>query len=171
MVRLHQYDFIQENIMKRQIILLLLVSAAALTSCRSVVTPALHSYATECLGVGFDGSQTLRVWASGRNKSDAIEQAKKKAVYDVIFTGIQAGGGECDAFPVVNEANARYKYQEYFDRFFAKGGSYTKYVVVSNRKKSDIQHFKGNGSETVGVIVTVNRSALRGLLVNDNIIK
>lgn len=144
-----------------------------LTGCKSKVIPttaAFHSYPTECMGKSMDGSQTLRVWASGRNKTDAIEQAKKKAVYDVVFTGIQAGSGECNAYPVVDEANARKKYEDYFDLFFADGGAYLKYVSVANQKNSAIQRHYGDGAQTFGIIVTVNRSALRKRLESDNII-
>lgn len=156
----------------RNIIIMSAITVLMLTGCRSreVVTPSLHSYTTECLGRGMDGTQTLRVWASGRNKQDAIEQAKKKAVYDVVFTGIQAGSSECNSYPVVDEANARKKYEDYFDLFFADGGEYTKYVSNKNQKTSSIQRYQGNGTLTFGIIVIVNRSALRQRFESDNII-
>lgn len=159
-------------IMKKTIWILAALAIILLSSCRSkdVVTPALHSYTTECLGKSMDGIHTLRVWASGRNKTDAIEQAKKKAVYDVVFTGIHAGVGECNAYPVVDEANAHKKYEDYFDIFFADGGAYSQYVSITNQKKSAIQRYQGNGTLTFGIIVTVNRSALRQRFVSDNII-
>ena len=37
-----------------------------------------YSYKTECLGVEGDGTQTLLSWGAGRNRLDAVEQAKKK---------------------------------------------------------------------------------------------
>lgn len=117
-----------------------------------------------------DGKQTLRVWASGRNRTDAIEQAKKKAVYDVVFSGIQSGNGECNAYPVLDESNARKKYEDYFDLFFSDGGAYKAYVTTSNHKKSSIVRLYGDGTQTLGIIVTVDRSALRKRLENDNII-
>lgn len=147
----------------------LVVMLSACTSHHTVTTVAFHNYATECLGKSMDGNQTLRVWAVGRNRTDAIEQAMKKAVYDVTFTGINAGG-ECSAYPVVDEANARKKYEEYFDRFFADGGAYAKYVSIKDQKKSAMHKFQGDGNLMYGVIVVVNRSALRSRLVTDNII-
>ena len=35
---------------------------------------------TECISKEMDGSLTLRVWGTGRNRTDALEQAKKQAV-------------------------------------------------------------------------------------------
>lgn len=158
--------------MKKYIIICIGIIAVVLTACKSSkpVTVAYHTYATECLGKSMDGSQTLRVWATGRNRTDAVEQAKKKAVYDVTFTGINAGGGECNAYPVVDEANARKKYEDYFDLFFADGGAYSKYVSISNQKKSSIRKYQGDGNLMYDIIVTVNRSALRQRFVSDNII-
>lgn len=140
-------------------------------SCsHKISTTAFHNYNTECLGNSLDGKQTLRVWASGRNRANALEQAKKKAVYDVVFTGINGGTGECNAYPVVDEANARKKYEKYFDVFFADGGAYRHYVTIVNQKKTSIDKFQGDGVVMFGVIVSVDRSALYQRFVNDNII-
>ena len=157
--------------MKKLSVLILSSLAVILSGCSSkITTTAYHNYNTECLGKSMDGTQTLRVWASGRNRTHAIEQAKKKAVYDVVFTGINAGSGECNAYPVIDEANARKKYEEYFDLFFADGGAYSQYVSTENQKKSAIDKFKGDGTVMFGIIVSVNRSALYQRFVNDNII-
>lgn len=51
-------------------------------------TSAYYEYEVECLGVELDGSQTLRIWGVGRNKKDAVEQAKKNAVRIVLFKGM-----------------------------------------------------------------------------------
>ena len=159
--------------MKKYIIVCAGIMIFILTACKShqsATTTAFHNYTTECMGKGMDGTQTLRVWATGRNRTDAIEQAKKKAVYDVTFTGINAGGGECNTYPVVDEANARKKYEDYFDRFFADGGAYSKYVSIANQKKSAMEKFQGDGDQMYGIIVTVNRSALRQRFISDNIL-
>ena len=34
--------------------------------------------------------RTLRAWGRGKNRTDAIEQAKKNAVRDVLFKGVAA---------------------------------------------------------------------------------
>ena len=150
----------------------MVMSLLLLCGCKSkeTTTVAFRNYTTECMGTEMDGSQLLRVWGTGINRTAAIEQAKKKAVYDAVFVGITAGGGQCDSYPVVNEANARTKYAEYFDVFFSNGGAYTKYVTVTDQKKSSIQRFHGDGTQTMGIIVVVDRSALRKRFISDNII-
>lgn len=145
-----------------------------MSSCKSkeqvTETAAYHGYQIECLGNSMDGIQTLKVWASGRNRADAIEQAQKRAVYEVTFAGIKSGGGSCNAYPVVDEANARKKYEDYFDRFFSNGGAYKKYVSIQGQKKSDMEKLEGKGRVTYGIIVEVNRSELRKRFESDNII-
>lgn len=157
--------------MKNKIFFVVIVFVA-MVGCKSneVSTASFHSYITECLGKNMDGTHTLRVWASGRNRADAIKQAKKKAVYDMVFIGIQAGSGECNAYPIVDDANARKKHEEYFDGFFAEGGAYSQYVTTVNQKKSSVDKFRGDGTVMLGIIVSVNRSALEQRFVSDNII-
>ena len=74
-----------------------LVIVAALSSCSKKSTEvskasAYVNYETICMSVDLDGSQTLRVWGKGSTQADAIEQAKKNAVYDVLFKGIHGTG-------------------------------------------------------------------------------
>ena len=86
------------------------------------------SFETECIGVELDGSQTLRVWGNGRFRVDAVEQAYKNAVRDVLFKGITKGRGGCNMKPVITEVNAQEKYAEYFNRFFEDGGAYQEFL-------------------------------------------
>lgn len=160
--------------MKKVIFLMATAAIMVLTSCGSkkpaITTAAYHSYETECMGKDMDGKQTLKVWAAGKSRADALKQARKKAVYDIVFTGITAGSGECNSYPVVDEANARQKYQDYFDKFFADNGPWRKFVD-EQESRSDADQFRGDGNQTWGIVVKVDRPALRKRLVKDKIIK
>ena len=96
-----------------------------------------YSYSTECLGVELDGSQTLKAWGNGRNREDAVEQAKKNAVRDVIFKGIREGKQDCNQKPLVFEVNAQEKYEDYFNKFFADGGEYRNYISLKDERIFD----------------------------------
>ncbi len=117
-----------------------------------------------------DGSQTLRVFGKGKNKADAIEQAKKNAVRDILFKGINAGPGECSQRPLINEVNAQEKYAYYFNPFFKDKGSYRNYVKLDEKRLSRIKS-SNSTQENWGVVVTVDRTALQQQLIDDNIIK
>lgn len=161
--------------MKRPITTILgamLVSTLALTGCKTAatsVTPYLPDI-VECMGVEHDGSQTLRVSGTGRNKADAIEQAKKNAVREVIFKGIRQGKQGCNMRPIVNEVNAEERYEEYFNIFFADGGEYRKYISMADERNNS--HDKAQAKTFVKYTITVRvlRSELKARLKIDHVI-
>ncbi|MDR1407371.1 MAG: hypothetical protein LBJ23_04915 [Tannerella sp.] len=153
-------------------LLLLLTVAALACSCRMMRPTTLDSFynsEVECLGVGYDGSQTLRVWGTGGSEANAVEDAHKKAVYTVLFKGIV--GGPCASKPVVTEVNAFERHREYFDGFFARRGAYRRFVGRGNEQYGS-RMVEYNAIQTkYGVTVTVSNSQLRKQLVKDGIIK
>lgn len=135
------------------------VSAAAYTTPETVVTDTEH-----------DGSVTLRVWGKGSNKADAIEQAKKNAVYDVIFKDLRGAGGVTSK-ALVTEVNARERYANYFDPLFTDGGEYNKFVKEEKANEASRLESKGTAIYNYGILATVNRSALRAQLVRDGVLR
>lgn len=133
-----------------------------------------YVYKTECLGVELDGSQTLKAWGNGRNRADAIEQARKNAVRDVLFKGIIEGKQECEKRPLVAEINAQDKYSDYFFKFFADGGLYKDFVIKKDERIGDrIKRDKKGAvhSVTHGLVVRVLRAELKQKLIEDGILK
>ncbi len=135
------------------------VSAAAYTTPETVVSHTEH-----------DGSVTLRVWGKGSTKADAIEQAKKNAVYDVIFKDLRGAGG-VNSQALVTEVNARERYARYFDPFFADGGEYLNFVKEEQANEASRLESKGSSIYNYGILATVNRPALRAQLVRDGILR
>ena len=133
-----------------------------------------YGYKTECMGVELDGSHTVKAWGNGRNRSDAVEQAKKNAVRDIIFFGLLEGKQDCKQKPLILEVNAQEKYEDYFNKFFADGGEYKNYISLRDERlldKVSRDRKKGRGSVTNGFIVRVLRSELKEKLIADGIIK
>lgn len=163
--------------MKRNLVTVVSVAVLlTVTSCGSKKTTinetaSYVTFDTQCLGIGYDGTQTLRVWGKGANKAEAIEAAKKKALNDVIFTGINAGNSECSRRPLIYEVNAKEKYSYYFNPFFSKGGEYNRYVVYDDNNRSHYSEAKGADRQSIGIVVTVKCDELRQRLIDDNIIK
>ena len=83
-----------------------------------------YDFPSRCLGVELDGSSTIECYGKGRNYLDASEQAKKKAVYDVVFYGIKEGNGGCNANPLVFAPSAQEIYSDFISNFFKDGGKY-----------------------------------------------
>ena len=132
---------------------------------------SFHKQGVECLGIEQDGSQTVRVTGQGRNKADAEEQAKKDAVYAVIFEGIRSGAGGCDMRPLIYETDARRKYEDYFDIFFMDRGEYLKYISMEDKRAGSTRVIKRNYRDvTVGVTVRVLVPQLRARLKSDGLL-
>ena len=147
-----------------------------MSSCKAPTqTNAYFRYEPECLGVELDGSQTLRVWGVGKNKADAVEQAKKDAVRAVCFKGIRGGLSGCNTRPVIYEVNAEEKYEDYFNAFFKDHGEYSRYVSMKDEKRIDLfkkDKEKENSKHFVkyGITVRVLRHELKKRFENDNIL-
>jgi hypothetical protein len=132
---------------------------------------AYYTYETECLGTELDGSYTLRAWGIGRNAVDAIEQARKNAVRDVIFKGITKGRNECQIKPILFEVNAYDRYRDYFNRFFTDKGPYNKYVNYKDKRAGSSKRQRTDAEIKKGVIVRVKYAELREKLIQDSILK
>lgn len=164
-------NFKKMHIMKKGTFLLLTIgSLFTIASCSTKTTNTYYNYETTCLGVEGDGSQTVVAWGQGRNATDAVEQAKKNAVSDIIFKGIRSGSPECNTRPLVNEVNARERYEEYFNIFFMDGGEYKKYISMADEKNRSRSTEKYQYGQKKSVTVRVLRSELKNRLKNDGII-
>jgi hypothetical protein len=133
-----------------------------------------YTYSTECLGVELDGSVTLKAWGNGRNRADAVEQAKKNGVRDILFNGITEGKSDCNRSPLLLELNAQRKYEDYFNTFFADGGEYKNFVSLRDERIFDkLSRDKKGARESVthGIVLRVLRSELKQKLISDGIIK
>jgi len=127
---------------------------------------------TQCLGVEEDGTQTLRAWGFGNKKKDAVEQAMKNAVRDVLFKGIKEGMDGCNMRPMITEVNARERYADYFNKFFADGGKYKRFVSLKDEnKKKSREQVKSTLGTRWSVTVRVLCPKLREHLLKDKIIQ
>ena len=125
---------------------------------------------TECISKEMDGSLTLRVWGTGRNKTDALEQAKKQAVYDVLFKGVTRGNTDYNMRPIMTEVNARQRYQDYFDIFFMDRGEFLKYVSMEDKRAGSTRVKRNFRDVTVGTTVRVLVPQLRARLKADGVL-
>lgn len=168
--------------MKKSIITLAIAAAFMLSGCKTPMkidsSYARSNFEVTCLGTDLDGSQTLRAFGKGKDKKQAMEQARKNAVRAVIFKGITAGTGECNKRPLITEVNAEEKYEAYFNKFFKDGGEYKNFTSLQDEKFSTSashltsSRIKAADStlENWGVVVRVDRAGLKAKLIEDSII-
>ena len=160
--------------MKKNIVFIIcMLVLVSISSCRISKKAAYFDFETTCLNTEGDGSLTLRVWGEGRNAFDAAEQAKKNAVYDVLFKGITKGLQGYQSRPLVPEVNARQKYMDYFDNFFKDGGAYIEFVSLNDRRLGTSEFRRKAGDQvkwatTIRVLVPQLRQRMKddGILQN-----
>ena len=155
----------------RTLIITMLVALVSLGAYSQVGSSARVDMETQCLGVEEDGTQTLRAWGFGKKKKDAVEQAMKNAVRDVLFKGIRSGMEGCDMRPMITEVNARERYADYFNKFFADGGKYKNYVSLKDKNtKKSRESVKSSLGTRWSVTVRILCPKLRERLVKDKIL-
>lgn len=156
------------------IIAILILINTKLTYCQKNPHMGNYEFETECIGVEMDGSVTLITWGNGRNRFDAVDQARKNAVRDVLFKSITKGDITIAKQPLVPEVNAQRKYEDYFNSFFSdKNGEYKNFLSAKD-ERIDRQIFKkrlkSNEGVSYKVTIRVLRSDLKKKLIEDGII-
>ena len=126
-------------------------------------TASYYSVETECLEDKLDGSFILQAWGKGSNKSEAIDQAKRNVLNDILFKGVTKG---CQMRPLIIEINASTKYKSYAYSFF--NSDYKDFISIEKSPKS---LKKSRKQTSYGIKVRVKVEDIRQKLITDNIIK
>ena len=104
-----------------------------LSNCSPKVPPKSESI---CQGAANDGSIIVKSWGYARTQRNAIINAKKNAVQDVLFKGIKSvGASGCPSRPIVEDLSKRES--DYFKKFFEKNGLYLQFVNLSTDEVPD----------------------------------
>jgi serine/threonine protein phosphatase PrpC len=142
-----------------------------------VKTPAIsgyYEYNTECIGTSRDGFQVVKTWGTGLNHNQAVFNARKNAVDDIIFKGIRDGKGGCQVSPLVSNPNLKRDHQAYFNDFYASNGAFQDFVTDPTGRWID-RALKENplsdGNTAYEVLVEVDVRGLRAFLINQNFIQ
>lgn len=150
---------------------LAMIATAGSCGKRANVSMA-YDYPAEVIGVELDGSVTMQVWGTGRNRTDAIEQAHKDAVHTVLFKGVTADGMRASLTrALVLENNAEVKYRMFFNEFFSDRGDYTKFVSREDTRGGTNTRQRTDNQVRYGVVVRVLRSELEQYLIDEGILK
>jgi hypothetical protein len=122
-------------------------------------TASYYTVETECLEDKLDGSFILQAWGKGSSKSEAIEQAKRNVLNDILFKGINKG---CQLRPLIVEVNASTKYRSYVYSFF--NSKYKDFISIEKSPKS---LKKSRKQTSYGIKVRVKVEDIRQKLITD----
>lgn len=161
--------------MKRILALCFLALFSSLIGCgpkKIDIYTNVWRYSIEPTFTAKAGSKAFKIWSYCRNTSYGLELAKRNAVHGVIFKGIPASadGRVSGQMALLRSSTSESQNQEYFNNFFANGGSYLKFVTQASDEAPDI--IRVNNKEfKIGIVVTVNSDLLRKQLEQDGIIR
>lgn len=135
---------------------------------------AAWRYEIQNEAVGADKTVVVRVWSYSKKVDVARKQALKNAVHGLIFKGAAANNDRSKRAkalrPLVNDPSVEQTHADFFERFFADGGDYARYVSVAN--SSGAGNVVKMGKEyKVSVFVSVQYSELRKRLESEGIIE
>ena len=157
--------------------MLTLTTVLVLTgACGAKKSQAYYDQSSKVVGTELDGSYTIRAWGRARNAVDAYVQARKQAVYDIIFTELTIQSGTVQTptgtlRPLILERGAREKYEDYFNAFFADKGEFENYCSLKERRTMSSNFYRTDNQTVAQVNVCVFRSQLKKKLQEDGIIK
>ncbi len=158
--------------MKKIWIVLSLIPLLGLMGCGVKSSQAYYSYDSKIISSEKDGTYNIRACGRGRNAVVAYEEAKKQAVYDVVFNGVVSGNGQINSLrPLMTDMNAKEKYEDYFNAFFADKGAYAQFASLKDRRILSSDWNRNKMQVLAQVSVTVDRAALKKKLIEDNILK
>ena len=153
--------------------IILLMVALGFISCSQKVVAPMASYvasSTTYMYDGGDGSITVRAQGFGRTKSEALKNASKSALRDVIFEGVTISDNALLSRPLVTSPNAKQKHEHFFNNFFKDGGEYERFVNLENRKQFSDEIYENSRQFKVSATMCVLRSDLQLYLVEQGII-
>lgn len=151
-------------------ILALIVSAFTFSAQAKKKEKYEFRYEIAPVGVGTQGSALIKVFSYAKKEKDALELAKPNAVHGVLFKGIVGGNGVSPQPALVKPADYE-KNKEFFDNFF-DNGSFQQFVSLSSDGTiAPKDRVKVGKLYKIGVIVSVNKDALRSYLEEAGVIK
>ena len=152
----------------------LFIAAAAmilLSGCGTKRSQAYYEKPSQVLSANYDGSYVIRVQVRAKDAVIAFTDGQRKAVEEVIFSGVKAGSnGISDLKPLCFDMNAREKHEDYFNAFFADKGEWTNYASLQDKRVGSTRYQRDGRQMVESVTVTVDRAGLKKKLQEDRII-
>lgn len=159
--------------MKTRIQILVFAAVMMLaTSCGVYKAPSYHDPKPTIIGTELDGSYIIKAQGKGRNSAEAMIELQKRAVYEAVFNGVTSATSSVQSIPpIILAVNAKEKYAEWSNAFFADGGEYLKYCSKRDRRAGSSKFYRNNDQITCEGIVRVDVAGIKALLKEQGILQ
>lgn len=152
----------------------LLIAAVLIVaaSCGTKLSQSYYSQKPQIIGTELDGSYAISCWGTGRNSDEAMKELQKQAVYEVVFNGVASASSNILSLkPLLLTVNAKDKYADWSNKFFADGGEYLKYCSKHDRRTGTSDFLKTNNQVRCQGVVSVDVAGLKAMLKESGMIK
>ena len=155
----------------KKIILFIALVGMLFIGCGPKRSQAYYDAPSKVLSANYDGSYVIRVQVRARNAAIAFTDGQRKAVKEVIFSGVKAGSnGISDLKPLCFDKNAQEKYEDYWNVFFQDNGDWTQFASLKDKRLTTTRYQRDGRQMIETVTVTVMRAELKKKLQEDGII-
>jgi hypothetical protein len=156
----------------------IVIMLVMILSCKSKLKPreiGNYNYITTAVDMR-DNKYLVTAWGKGTSENEALEEAMRNAVKDILYKGLTQGNPNVRVMPVFLIHDAESKNADFNASFFKTDGDYLNYVVLYNQPISQNRSKKTRKADKVLNIafdfqLLVNREKLVSDLKNNGIIK
>jgi hypothetical protein len=119
--------------MKRYIFLVAII--ISMVSCKSKLKPReLGNYVYKTASVDVRNTQILvTAWGKGMSDEEALAEAKRNAIYDILYKGILDGNPSVRFPAIFLKNNAEALNSSFNAQFFSKDGPYLQYASLYDK--------------------------------------
>jgi hypothetical protein len=124
---------------------------------------------TECVKIEHDGYVTIKIWDTKKGAKYKPEQARKDAIYAILYSGVSGSNGCSTQPPILNKPEAIDNFKSIQKRFFSKKGKWTSFTRSSTTETTLSEDLGVNKYKVYQV--SVSKNELRKYLEEQKIIK
>ncbi len=159
--------------MKTSVKIFLLAAFVAIAAgCGVHKSQSYYGQKPQILSTELDGSYAISCWGKGRNSDEAMKEVQKQAVYEVVFNGVTSASANIQSLkPLILTVNAKDKFADWSNVFFADGGEYLKYCSKHDRRAGSSRFVKNRNEVMCQAVVSVDVAGLKKVLIESGIIK
>jgi hypothetical protein len=161
--------------MKKIIFLVAIIISIA--SCKSKLKPReLGNYVYKTASVDVRNNQILvTAWGKGTSEGEALAEAKRNAIYDILYKGILDGNPSVRFPAIFLKNNSEASNSSFNAQFFSKDGQYLKYTslydtAISQKRRKKIRKSSRVLNSAIEYQILVDRNKLIEDLKSQNLL-
>jgi len=84
-----------------------------------------RTFQTECITLETDGYLSIKIWDTKKGAKYKPEQARKDAIYAILYSGVAGGMGCSTQPPILNKTEEQVNFKSIEKNFFSRKGKWS----------------------------------------------